>query len=116
MIQTSVTSNIFCVPVALAGLLSTTVDAAELLIQEELGNVPIRGVFYPIILKILRRHGFSYKETTRTTLQGTYLFCFHGHVGIFKEGKYFDNQYPEGIQGPRLTVLQIFEVFPEMTK
>ena len=90
-------SNPYCVPAALGFLLNITVDAAELLLKEELGDKPITGVLYPLILKILKKEGFGYIKTyCDLKTPNHYLICFKGHVGVIKNGIYFDNQNRDG--------------------
>jgi hypothetical protein len=100
-IQRSSTSNIYCVPAALAALLDCHVDLAEALLKEELGDQPITGIYYPLIFKVLRHVDLDYRwievsQTYRQTHNETYLLCFNGHVGVVKDKCYFDNQQPNG--------------------
>lgn len=96
MLKTTQTSNRFCVPAALALLLDTTVDVATNLIRQDLGDQPIIGVYYPLILKHLSKAGFIYQEVKKLEPAGKFLVRFNGHVGVFIDGTYFDNCHPNG--------------------
>lgn len=96
-LKRSPTSNPFCVPAALALLLNIHVDEAVKLLKEDIGDQPITGVFYPLILKNIQLRGFTYREKRWNGL-GTYLFVFRGHVGVLIDNVYYDNQIPGGTE------------------
>jgi hypothetical protein len=71
-------------------------DAIELL-HKQLGDVNAnRPLFYPIILKVLQVEGYTIEHAQTFTTVGTYLLCFHCHVGVVENGTYIDNSYPKG--------------------
>lgn len=106
-------SNRFCVPAALALLLECHVDHAVALIRQEVGEQPIEGIFYPLILKILQKQGYKFVEVRQTfDTDNSYLICFAGHVGTWIEGRYYDNQFPNGSdETPRRSIQRIFRVW-----
>lgn len=115
MLKTTPTSNPYCVPAALALLLDTTVDEACTLIKEELGDVGITGVFYPVILKKLAEHGYQWKELLvprKLPATGNFLLCFKGHVGVWIDGTYYDNMNPQGVAKclPKQRITGLYEV------
>src|SRR5690242_10552493 len=105
-VQRTEGSNRFCVPAALSALTGRTVDEITVLIHDEVGDQPIRGLFYPLALKILKRLGYTWKETNFTQLDGVvrnsagklFMVCFQGHMAVVDNFTYFDNSYPHGLQ------------------
>lgn len=121
-IQRNSNSNQFCVPAALAALTGLHTDECEKLLKEELGDIKITGVFYPIILKILGKLGYQYKEVSRSNAKNfsegrQFLICMSGHVGVIEGKTYYDNGYLNGVElesggkHRRLRIQQIFEVW-----
>lgn len=106
-------SNRFCVPAALALLLDCHVDHAIALIRQEVGEQPIEAIYYPLILKILQKQGYKFLEVHQTfDTDNNYLICFAGHVGTWIEGRYYDNQFPNGFdETPRRSIQRIFRVW-----
>lgn len=92
MLKREVSDNKFCVPAALALILDIPVSESVALIKEELGDTQITGVFYSIILKIITQKGWTYKLAPFTTKHHIFLIVFEGHVGVYREGIYMDNQ------------------------
>lgn len=92
MLKRSENDNKFCVPAALALILDISVSESVMLIKEELGDTEITGVFHPIILKIITQQGWTYKLAPFTTKHHIFLIVFKGHVGVYREGIYIDNQ------------------------
>lgn len=112
-IQRSTNSNIFCVPAALSALTGLHVDECVKLIREDLGDQPITGVYYSVILKILKKLGFQYRECgLKTQFIGTLvLVCFRGHVGIVDGLNYIDNKYPYGVSLENFKLTRVEKVF-----
>lgn len=91
MLKRSENDNKFCVPSALALILDIPVSESVALIKEELGDIEITGVFYPVILNIITQKGWTYKLAPFTTKHHIFLIVFKGHVGVYREGLYYDN-------------------------
>lgn len=105
-------SNRFCVPAALALLLDCHVDHAVALIREEVGEQPIEGIYYPLILKILQKQGYKTLESRCTKPESSYLLVFPGHVGVWIDQRFYDNQISEGsAEAPNRRVEKIFRVW-----
>lgn len=106
-------SNRFCVPAALALLLDCHVDHAVALIRQEVGDQPIEGIYYPLILKILQKQSYKFLEVRQTfDTDNSYLICFAGHVGTWIEGRYYDNQFRNGSdETPRRSIQRIFRIW-----
>lgn len=96
-ILTSPNSNPFCVPAALAALTGLHVDECVVLLKEDIGEQPITGVFYPLILKHLGKLGYLFREVRHVDREGTFLLVYRVHVGVVENSVYIDNQYPRGI-------------------
>ena len=105
----------YCVPTALANLTGLTQREATALLAQELGDVPIEGVFYPTLLKVLVSLGFGYREVSTDYRKHNYskgqmyLIVFRGHVGIIKNCKYIDTYYRNGIELSRSPVRRVVE-------
>jgi hypothetical protein len=91
----------FCVPAALAALTTGKFNDAQALLRKHFGEGQSynKGLFYPIILKVLREEGYLVEQMTGGFRPlGTYLLCFPGHVAVVENGTFIDNQHPEGIR------------------
>lgn len=105
-------SNRFCVPAALALLLDCHVDHAIALIRQEVGEQPIEGIYYPLILKILQKQGYKTLESRYTKPESSYLLVFPGHVGVWINQRFYDNQISEGsAEAPNRQIKRIFRVW-----
>jgi hypothetical protein len=107
-------SNVFCAPAALSILTGEHVDDCVKLIQEEIGNKSISGVYYPIILKILKnRFGYLSRDLGGFSTTNPCLLCFQSHVGVWTpEGNFVDNNYPDGTkQLPHAKIQRILEIY-----
>lgn len=115
-IQLSITHENFCMPSALACLTGKTVDECIEIFKYELGDTPIRGVYYPILLKILKDLGYDWQELTikqAKSFIGDMIVFVTGHVMIYDSicKKWYDPASPNGRQEPRYyKVLKIFAV------
>lgn len=127
MTPTTQSPNRFCAPFALSRLAGVPLDQSVSLLQEDLGNIDIQGVFYPQILKILKQRGFGYR---RLNLKRDYrlaeylkklcwgkeryplLVIVPEHVGIIEHDKFYDNGNPQGTTDPpNWKIEQIYEVW-----
>jgi hypothetical protein len=104
-IKLSTTQPNFCMPSALACLTGKTVDECITIYQKELGNIPITGVYYPILLKILDELGYSYQELDRREANkfiGDMIVFVHGHVMVYDSivKKFYDPASPNGRELP----------------
>jgi hypothetical protein len=108
-IQLSTTHTNFCMPAALACLTGKTVDECIDLFKAELGDTPIQGVYYPILLKILARHGFDWQELEskydRSNFIGDMIVLVPGHVMIYDSicKLFYDPASPDGRKVPKYT-------------
>ena len=121
----------YCVPAALSALTGLNTLETTKLLQEEIGNKPIAGVFYPIALKILGQLGFKYQEWGFFEREGLYLVRLRGHMGVVSTFstpstystpsthptlQFFDNSNPtgtnQGTPGKR-RIEKIFRVWKE---
>lgn len=115
-IQLSTTHKNFCMPAALACLTGKTVDECIDLFKKELGNIPITGVYYPILLKILGELGYSYQELDRRQANkfiGDMIVFVPGHAMVYDSivKKFYDPASPDGRPLPHYSKFQkIFAV------
>lgn len=125
----------YCVPAALSALTGLNTLETTKLIQAEIGNKPIQGIFYPLALKILGQLGYKYQEWGYLERGGLYLVGFRGHVGVVAESPvggtpstystsstghteqlFFDNSFPLGTnQGTtkKRRIEKIFRIWRE---
>lgn len=121
-LKRSSTDNQFCVPAALALITQLPLSKIENLLRDELGDVPITGLYYPIGLKILVRLGYSYKkielirlDVNRLNPESFYYCTQPGHCFVIHDNLWWDNQYPNGISfstefKKRVKVTQCYEI------
>lgn len=108
----------FCVPAALAALTTGKFNDAQALLNKHFGEKDYnRGLFYPIILKVLREEGFLVERMTNGIPPlGTYLLCFSGHVGVVEHGTFIDNQHPQGVRLNKFSQLKKVESVYRVTR
>jgi hypothetical protein len=116
-IQLSTKYTNYCMPAALACLTGKTVDEAIELFKRELGDTPIQGVYYPVLLKILKEHGFDWQEletrNDRVKFIGDMIVFVHGHVMVYDSilHKFYDPASPDGRTELRYTkILKVYAV------
>src|ERR1700677_4917345 len=115
-IQLSTQHPNFCMPAALACLTGKTVDEAIELFKHELGDTPITRVYYPILLKILKDHGFDWEELTipqANKFIGDMIVFVPGHVMVYDSilHKYYDPASPDGRDLPHYKLAGRCKVF-----
>lgn len=103
LLRRNTNSNTFCVPAAVALISGQHVDDVIKMIQEDLGDRPITGLFYPMGLKYLEKLGFKYERVNTNNpaaldVESTYYLCLRGHAAVIHEGLYYDNANPNGVE------------------
>ena len=111
--------SVYCGPAALSALTGlTTLETTNLLKSSIFGQTSISGVYYPALLKVLVELGYQYKDWGFFEKGGLYLVVLRGHVGVWWNGKFFDNSHPLGtLEVPsKKRIEKIFRIWKEETK
>lgn len=98
-IKYEVGDNIYCGPAALSAITGLSVKECCKLIENEIGDQPIEGIYYPLLLKILTDLDYNFERTNFDKgfyRSGVFLICFKKHFGVLDNGIYYDNHYPFG--------------------
>lgn len=111
----SANSNPYCVPGALAAITGKHVDDCILMLRDEVGDQPVKGIYHPLILKILKKLNYTYQEVNHIKREGLFLIVYRSHVGIVEESIYFDNNYVKEIPFAHHKGSKMFLVF-EITR
>lgn len=113
VIKYEIDDNLFCVPAAISAITGLSVAEVCKLIKEEIGDQPIRGIFYPLALKILtEKLGFQYRDSFDIRPSKTYLLHFKGHAAAVDNMIYYDNSFPSGTPyNIKANPIKIFEIF-----
>jgi hypothetical protein len=109
----------YCVPTALSIITGQPYDSCVSQIQRFLGDIPIKGVYIPIAVKILRDNGFIVEQRGEggwalnkfKATKGLFLVEINRHAIVIRDGKLYDNNHPQGTYNlPKSRVVRCYEV------
>lgn len=116
--------NPYCVPAALALLMDIEVSKSTQLLRDAgVGDVPIKGIYFGLAIKILREHGYEVNRLadnlnwTKLPYGPMFMVISFKHMWVVKDGLMYDNMNPNGHEITGLPVIKSYTTVKyEVTK